>query len=946
MEDMESSMTPVLDIPPGRVVSVEHPCIVKNFDVGLKSLGGEAQLVDVLDHRVGDSLIKLDGKTKVLPEPFAGLSLRPHDHLAKKIPSAGTETRDVLVRVTVPARTGRKRKRGSNDPFSIPSPPSERNDSITAPELLSRLRDNPHNHLIEPISHIPEVHRFREPPDYQLRDSELTIMQTIRSHLFQTSYDRLKGFEVDISPGDNGLTAFPIAPNLASTEKHYRYDYEQASGVRNIITEDGQVESEQRFPNARKAVLPISVYAPSPLAPPPELVLKDFGDAVPNAIARFQALMETRPLVSRRYLLNVFPDITETIHKEAVQWCGYSFEAGPFAHLIVRYGVDPRSDPQYRFYQSLTFKIEDAWLEAGAAARAARRSKGEPAHDHVFDGHRLEATGRTWQVCDVTDPLLQHLLATAPVAPTCDPSHAGFYHPKTLCLARAIMRDKMRRLFLGHPVPDDDYARLLAVTDLCAVDPPLTRRAALALGLPDHARHMRADVNSQARTKANLSRRAEQDARDRQIRTRDTVDADVDIHEDESGSASGASSVAFSLEHDPLASQLLVARGALKCPEIVRLLCLSAAGHALAGRSTLDLFAGADGSAVHERETDEKEQVARQDAHTCESGEFLTSAHATGRKPGEVAGCEVSVGREVDEAEINDELDDLHHGDVLLPPNTDATCGLEVIPVHDDVHGQIQGDGNPRDGGQTKELGVAEEGRRTMVVGVEKGQRLLLEEEEAGIDEFEVFSKIVELDARYQDGEEQAISGQGRDQLFKEQRQQDATDGGEVEVVNLKQAVQLERLPVPHHLTPPEDDNVPTTASKALEKMGHKATPNGRSSVGAPYSSQSTAMIIVVYFYASLRSDVSGGLEKKKRARLVPSRRSDGGVAAANNGGEFVSRASSDEVEAIETGAEGMTRRGWTSTTMVAEGDLYDMEVKAVVVEAGGWSGKRVTEEW
>nr|POE87296.1 transcription factor tau subunit sfc1 [Quercus suber] len=505
--------TPVYEIPSGRVVSIEHPCIVKNFELGLKSLGGEAQLVDVLDHRVGDSLIKLDGKTKVRPEPYAGLSLRPHDHLAKKIPSAGSDTRDVLVRVTVPMRTGRKRKRGSDDPFTIVSPPPERNDSITAPELLSRLRDNPHAHLIEPISHIPEVHRFRNPPDFQLRDSELPIMQRIRSHLFQTSYHRLKGFSIDISPGDNGLTEFPIAPNLASNDKFYRYDYEQASGIRNFVTEDGQLVSEQRFPTARKAVIPIALDAPTPHGPPPDLVLKDFGDAVPNAIERFQALMETRPLVSRRLLLNVFPDITETIQKEAIQWCGYSFEAGPFAHLIIRYGVDPRSDPKYRFYQSLTFKVEESWLAAGAAARAVRRSKGEPSEDHVFDGRRLDATGRTWQVCDVTEPLLQRILTTVPFHAACHLHHWGYYHSKTLCVVRGIMRDMMRFLFLAQPVPCADYARLVQVTDLCAVDPAVRRGAAAAdLGLNDHVRRLRADMNSQTRTKLNVSRREEEDA--------------------------------------------------------------------------------------------------------------------------------------------------------------------------------------------------------------------------------------------------------------------------------------------------------------------------------------------------------------------------------------------------------------------------------------------------
>jgi len=76
----------------------------------------------------------------------------------------------------------------------------------------------------------------------------------------------------------------------------------------------------------------------------------------------------------------------------------------------------------------------------------------------------------------------------------------------------------------------------------------------------------------------------------------------------------------------------------------------------------------------------------------------------------------------------------LEHGDVLLPPDADAARGLEVVPVHDDVDGQVEGDGHPRDGGVAEQLSEAEEGGRAVMVGVQEGERLLLEEEEDGVD--------------------------------------------------------------------------------------------------------------------------------------------------------------------------------------------------------------------
>lgn len=72
---------------------------------------------------------------------------------------------------------------------------------------------------------------------------------------------------------------------------------------------------------------------------------------------------------------------------------------------------------------------------------------------------------------------------------------------------------------------------------------------------------------------------------------------------------------------------------------------------------------------------------------------------------------------------VNDELDDLETSDPLLPPNADATSALEVIPIHDDVNSQVQGDGNPRDRGRANELSVAEESSSTVVVAVEEGCR-------------------------------------------------------------------------------------------------------------------------------------------------------------------------------------------------------------------------------
>lgn len=87
----------------------------------------------------------------------------------------------------------------------------------------------------------------------------------------------------------------------------------------------------------------------------------------------------------------------------------------------------------------------------------------------------------------------------------------------------------------------------------------------------------------------------------------------------------------------------------------------------------------------------------------------------------------------------------MQDGDVLLPPDADATSTLEVVPVHDHVDQQVDGNGNPLHSSQTDELGVAQKSSGAVVVGVEESQRLLLEDKEQGIDEFPVLVDVVQL---------------------------------------------------------------------------------------------------------------------------------------------------------------------------------------------------------
>ena len=52
------------------------------------------------------------------------------------------------------------------------------------------------------------------------------------------------------------------------------------------------------------------------------------------------------------------------------------------------------------------------------------------------------------------------------------------------------------------------------------------------------------------------------------------------------------------------------------------------------------------------------------------------------------------VGCKIDKEKIDYELDDLDSGYPFLPPDSNATGCLEVVPIHDNMDSQVESDWN------------------------------------------------------------------------------------------------------------------------------------------------------------------------------------------------------------------------------------------------------------
>ncbi|KXT00351.1 hypothetical protein AC578_5882 [Pseudocercospora eumusae] len=482
---MEDTAAPIHAVGTARIVSVEHPCIIRNFENGIKSLGGEAQLKHVLEHHVDDT--KLSSKQNHLPEPVAGVSLRPNDPFAKKIASTACRTRNVLVRVTVPKRTGRKRKRASDDPFQYqfqePERPERQDAGITAPQLVQRLRDNEGKYHIEAVGMLRETHRFRTLPDFQLRSADLAVMHKLRDNTMMPDYDKLAHFRIRTDVGNHDITAHPAPPTFTSFDMPHKYEYQQASGVVYVQDESGQVTAKNISAAPKRVTWGLAPDAPEiPQKAPVGLPRRSpTGELLPKAVKELQKLLETRPLLTKRVALNSMAPISDTIFKEAMQYVGYSFKAGPWRDSLIKYGVDPRKDPKCRFYQTLMFQVdreafkdvadEKGKFQASSSswARPLRHTRDAP-ESHIFDGKTVTANGKTWQVCDVTDPIVKEIFDTENIREDCDPFQWGWYHSGTLAKARTIMKDKMRFLFAKEDPPVEDYKHISKIPDRLTKD--------------------------------------------------------------------------------------------------------------------------------------------------------------------------------------------------------------------------------------------------------------------------------------------------------------------------------------------------------------------------------------------------------------------------------------------------------------------------------------------
>ncbi|KAF2095981.1 hypothetical protein NA57DRAFT_59043 [Rhizodiscina lignyota] len=455
------------------ITSIEHPCVIQNVDNAIKSLSGK----HVLDN------IQFLGNRDHRKE--LGVSLRPNDPLAKSIQSRQVFTKDVLLRITLPKRTGRKRKRGSDDPFTYdgsgiePDPEHYTAEPDPLPgldsprKLLRSLRDNEDRYQISAAGMITTSHRYRSVPDYQHATTHESLFNNMRSTLLTGRFEDIIKFKPDPHRGvKKGETVGPPASytGYGNLSIPSNYSYRQGQHVAFFQGEGGKLISTNTR-TVRKTscqVVPIDTET-IPASHNPRLVPEAMLDpVVQDCINTIRTAMEERPIMTRRYVFNLIGKKAQAWEQRfAWPYVGYVFRTGPWKDALIKFGVDPRKDPNCRHFQVQMFKLhvglnksqnEDSLKATWLKTRPFKRIDGVATH--IFDGKNVYTDSKIWQLCDITDPLLRGLLDTTDIRTECDLHGNGWYWSGTLAKQQSIMRHKMD-IILGGGVPDDGaYIRL------------------------------------------------------------------------------------------------------------------------------------------------------------------------------------------------------------------------------------------------------------------------------------------------------------------------------------------------------------------------------------------------------------------------------------------------------------------------------------------------------
>ncbi|QPG97016.1 hypothetical protein C2857_005628 [Epichloe festucae Fl1] len=449
--------------------AIEIPAVVENVDRAVKAFGR----VPTLAHA-------LETTRNSIP-----LYLRPESPFCKPLMSHNAASHNVVLKVTVPKRTGRKRKKGSKGPWEGDVDISDASTAegggnnkgqvqsvarLDEPKVLRRkLEDNVGRYHVEAVGIIKHTHRFRALADFYWDMNRSNFAQRYVDQVLPGDVQNMKKFAFEGGrdrPPNVDILPPPIFTHMSLP---FNYFYSQNPYVR--TTEDGDTFNLTAVKHVGHFI-----GAEDPAPSGPQIAPNMTDPRMLEVMSDLEEAFQFRPIWTRRSLMNHLQGKLQSWNelKKYLSYTAYQFKGGPWRDSVVPYGLDPRTDPKYRIYQTLMFKLkkhrrtikDQPWQFVRRDQMGASHVTPDVAPDsHMFDGEAYSTDGKVWQVCDITDPLLKELLDHAAVRPECD-VNSGWYHGGLWAKVKAIMKTKLVAIQFGRRLGKEDFSSTLEYGDM------------------------------------------------------------------------------------------------------------------------------------------------------------------------------------------------------------------------------------------------------------------------------------------------------------------------------------------------------------------------------------------------------------------------------------------------------------------------------------------------
>ncbi|KAJ5177219.1 uncharacterized protein N7482_003096 [Penicillium canariense] len=470
----ESRTASFYHVPARHLVSVEHPAVIRNLEKAVSTLQGNTGIERILNPAKADT--------------SANLMLRPEDAMSRPIQSTSCPSNNVLLKITVPKRTGRKRKRGTDEPFTDATPEStgEPLRRRTAKDTMRSLSDNPSNYRVEAVGRVGRTHVFRGMPDFVYSTMNSAFTNRFREQILPYELEKIKQFDLDMRKGALLNADLIPPPSFSQGEVPFQYIYRQNPTVKTAVGQSGEVTTVNTQQPTRVRTHLVAYDIPEVPSKPQESLrpIETLDNGLRSLIKVLEELFEKRPAWTRRALRNhLTTDEQRNLLRHAVPYIGYIFRSGPWRDAIIRLGHDPRTSPEYRHYQTFMFRILPREPELARDGGGGRRhniprpitedpSQGNGLSDsHIFTGELpLPRDGRIWMACDIQDPVLAEVLYPADPDPTflrpaCEIITDGWFGNGTLAKVKTIMRFKIQSLIEDRAPHNSDFRRIVAFPD-------------------------------------------------------------------------------------------------------------------------------------------------------------------------------------------------------------------------------------------------------------------------------------------------------------------------------------------------------------------------------------------------------------------------------------------------------------------------------------------------